>query len=233
MFVPAEVIKEASNALGLATGPAGFGMHYDVASGMNEHGAVELKLNDPSLTAAHKMNEQGGNKIFTALHGSRVPKPSGALAFMAQKQDKADNQYFALFARCGLDKTARRVMQRSPSSQAHPRSRPQARGHMRATLAREVSKNPLLRMRQRYFLQVRRTLDEVLKRKQVRINPEMLPEPVKKKMIETAIQNGQTNTPLGQIPPQMMKGGLAAAYKKWGGALIPGSIFTDLMPTKS
>jgi len=210
MFITADILQAIIGPV--ATGPAGFGIRHEVASGATINASsngVETKLDEQSLASAHAHIRGGGNKIFAALD---QPKgASNALSFVANQQSRMDNRYFGLFAKNGLRGIAERAATYEP------------RRDTAATLSRQIAKNPLLRMQQRNYLRLRQTFDQIAKKKAVAINPDMLPQPVQDSMIEAALQKGETNLPAAALSRLAKTTSLRGAFTKWGPALAAGS----------
>jgi hypothetical protein len=215
-FVNAEVLKEVVGAI--SSGPAGFGIHYEVAGGANIDQVmnVDIKLNEHSLLNARVNSETGKNKQV-AQTLEQTPKASGSIASIAGQQAAVDNRYLSMFSNRGL----------SASRELPTPSWGGRRPDYRTALS---AKNPLLRIRQRRLLQLRKTFDEIAcaKKKSVAINPESLPKHVLAKMVEAAISRGDQNTPLGPTPKAAKAVGYNSnAWKRWGHSLIGGSFPLD------
>ncbi|MGB9152317.1 MAG: hypothetical protein WCD70_04430 [Alphaproteobacteria bacterium] len=214
-FVDADVLKSVIGPV--ASGPAGFGVNYEVAGGANIVGnscAVEVKLNEQSLTSAQTQLEGGENKEVAKTLAP--PKASGSLATIAGNQGKADSKYLSMFASAGMSSNAERGMAPGPRGQTH-------RHDYRSAMA---AKNPLLRIRQRQLLQLRKTFDEIsaLKKKSVVINAENLPQHLLGKMAEAAISKGIQTSALGPAAKIAKAAGYnPAVWKKWGNSLMDGS----------
>lgn len=210
-FIDAEILKDVVGSH--AAGPAGFGISYEVENGAHIDaggGAVEVKLDEQSLARARAQNEGGVNKEVAK---TLAPKPSRSLNAIHGQQEKTDNRYQALFDKRNLSSIADRGL--SPAYGGH-------RPDYRALAA----KSPLLRIRQRHLLQLRKTFDEIAqyRKKTVAVHPENLPRRAQEKLIEVALNKGEKNTVLGSLP----HAGKAVGYNpkewnRWGHSLIGGS----------
>jgi len=215
MSIPASIIKDAVGSL--STGPAGFAIELVIpADAPVTPGAtaIEAKVDEQSLARAKAQNDSGLNKNFAA---EMKPAPKGAekaLALDSSQRGKMADRVDAVRARSGATFIPR----------------PGARRDLRSALANPTNPAPsqrspslVQRIQKRQYLQVRRTLDEILKRKSVALNPET----VEAKAVEVAVQKGERFTPFGEVPTKNHKGpkDLRAAYSKWGHALQAGSYF--------
>jgi len=214
--VDAETIK---NIVAKPAGPPGWNINFDIKQGAEiraDGGVAQTELNEQSLAAARTRAESGPNKEVAASLKPRQPQGSSALGFIESQREKVDARYQSLFTKRKLP---------TPN--------------YRASLApNAVAKNPLMRIRQRQLLQLRKTFDEIAawKNRAVALNPELLPQQIKEKIVQSSLEKGEKNTPFGHIHTP---GGVAKtlgktainAWKKWDavGALAAGS-FIDLAP---
>jgi hypothetical protein len=217
MFIDSEVMKSVVGHTVAAAGAAGgLGVHYDVKQGGDASAGTvtaEAELNEASLDRAKAINGNGDNKIFEQIHAPQ----SNSLASAESKVSKAEEGYAHLFSKRGLLRATPKGPTFVPNRRRHDMS-------LRA-LSHEVNKNPLLRIRQRHYLALRRTFDEILHRRKIAINPEMLPQNTKNDIIENAMKTGEQITPLGPTAQVVKRApqNLRQAFSKWGNALVPGS----------
>lgn len=203
----------------------GHDVHYEVKDGAEfnaSNNTVQTDLKKESLDRAHTRNDSGVNKPFADKLGPSAPQGSKAMNAVVAAQDKASEKYAGMFAKKGLTKAI--TPKQSPQ--------PSHRGPYAGLSPENNAKNPLLRMRQRHFLRLRQTFDQISKRKEVAVNPEMLPQQTKEQMVENAVQRGEQNTPLGPTQKLMERmsvkpGFNIGVWRKWQHALLDGS-FIDM-----
>ncbi|MFA5041199.1 MAG: hypothetical protein WC464_06165 [Bdellovibrionales bacterium] len=175
---------------GIAGHVAGLDIHYDISKAdpkiSGSSVVVDLNLNEGSLKRAEKVT--GVSR--TPKHG---PK-STVSAATAKHGEKADNAYAGMFSKRGL------------LSAVGLGARPNYRAIMNSTPI-----GPLARVKQRRMLQLRRAFDQIAaaKTKTVAVNPENLPKAAIKKIVEAAINNGSTMTPVGSVARAMKLAGVA------------------------
>jgi hypothetical protein len=258
--VAGEILQAVVGNVG--AGPTGFDVHYQVKNDAVINGStnmIDADLNEQSLARARAHNEGGSNKEV-AKTLEPAPKTGSALASVALKQEKADNMYGELFKKRGLSSIAERAMSASPSG--FRRSDHRAVLGQAGTNKESLSKNPLMRVKQRQLLRLRKTFAEIAqaKKKTVALNADSLPEQTKTRLIESAIERGEQNTPFGQIPAphpqsdgrslastamdgarlavgaatsptQAARTGIGMAMKKWDAVgALMGGSFVDLAP---
>ena len=200
-------------------GPPGWNINFDIRQGTEiraDGNVAHAQLNEQSLDSARAQAEGGRNKEVAASLKPPELKNSTALTFIESQRAKTDARYQSLFTKRKLPPPNYRASL-TPGANA---------------------KNPLMRMRQRQLLQLRKTFDEIAawKNRAIALNPEMLPQQVKEKIVQSSLEKGEQNTPFGHAaaPGGVVKtlGKTAiSAWKKWDavGALAAGS-FIDLTP---
>ena len=213
--------------------PAGFDIAFrvkdsaEINAGSN---TAVVELDTKSLDAARARNEGGSNKPIAEMISAK-PTIGSAMTFAENQQSKADTGYQKLFTKRGMGSLADQSVSPMPQGMARRRDHRNVLSNINA-----LSKNPLMRMRVRTMLQLRKTFDQIAahKKKAVPINPEALPQTAKEKIFETAVANGQKNTPFGHIPSPLAAakatGKLVGEFEKWAnvGALIGG--YVNLTP---
>jgi len=199
-----------------AAGKAGFEIHYDPvgeAKISGDKAVVNLQLNIPSLERAHRINDGGEKEQAIKSSEPETPKPSAALSSSSGKRDRADAAYEGLFKKRGLEKT---VAHFSPSG-----PRVGGRRDHRSAFA----KSPLDR-RRRQMLQLRKSFDDIKRHMTKDVKVENLSKAKQTQIVESHLQQGHKETPLGTIEQAVKKVGMTASYnpwQKWEGALFPGS----------
>lgn len=223
MHVDTQTLKDVIGNVAATTD--GHDVHYEVKDGASldpTNNTVKTELKQESLDKAHARNDSGVNKEFAQKAGPATPTASKAMNAAVAAQDKASDQYAAMFAKRGLGKAL------TPKQAPQPTHR----GPYASLSPENNAKNPLMRMRQRHFLRLRRTFDQITKRKEVAVNPEMLPQSAKDKMMERALERGDANTPFGPVQKLAEKVMPKASFnigtwRKWQHALLDGS-FIDM-----
>jgi hypothetical protein len=177
------------------TGPvAGFGIQYEIAGDTKVSSptvGVELKLNEKSLAHAEKMS----GVTRTPKTGTPSMAPSSPAA---QRQEKSDNMYAKMFDKKGLSPSVSKGM----SPRVGFGSRPDYRA--------AFGINPLMRVKQRRLLELRKTFDQIAakKKKSVAVNLESLPQEAIRKIVLDALARGDRMTPLGSLARAMKLAGM-------------------------
>jgi hypothetical protein len=181
--------------LGIAGPVSGFGIHYKITGDTNVTSAtpaVEVELDEKSLEKAEK--KSGVTRTPKASHGMDSSSPAG------KRQEQGDNMYANMFDKKKLTS----AVEKGLSSRVGFVSRSNYRSAIGSPQI-----NPLMRVKQRRMLQLRKTFDQIAarKKKSVPVNAESLPKATLTKMIEAALSTGARMTPIGSLEHAMKLAG--------------------------